>query len=57
MPFARDSQMIVHSEGMLGPICPAASCKPVGKFLHHQLIATLQVGLVRVDDQVPEAIR
>ncbi len=46
MPFARDSQMIVHSEGMLGPICPAASCKPVGKFLHHQLIATLQVGLV-----------
>ena len=25
MPFARDSQMIVHSEGMLGPICPAAS--------------------------------
>jgi len=29
MPFARDSQMIVHSEGMLGQICPAASCKPV----------------------------
>jgi len=47
MPFARDSQMVVHSEGMLGPICSAASCNPGGKFLHHQLIATLQVGFSR----------